>query len=456
MASCFAGMMALHDLGANIIPFLGLFGVAYLAYGGAVRHLLRKGERQTTLALIVGLAVLFRVMLLFTTPPTLSNDVYRYMWDGRLSNAGVNPYAYVVDSPQLDWLNSPQRALVDHTWMASPYLPTAQAFFAAVHQIAPDSPLAFQLAAVVLDLTTGWLVIDLLRRLGQPRSYAAIYLWNPLVVVEFSHGAHVDALMICLMMLALWALVAARTTILSALVLAAATLTKGLPVLLLPVVVRRWRWGPTILYGTLLAAAALPFALGAGWSISGPLDGTGLFGALRIYAARWNYNGGLYHWLEVFFSGYQTPGAVPQDVVGWQPILAAKLVMAALLGLVLVGVWRAAQRCSRDLVLMRLALVPLVAYLLLTTTVHPWYVTLIVPLLPFLPSQGTGAGRAGRFLLPLLYLVAAIALSYLTYLDPENLREYGLVRIAEYVPVYLTLILTAWPASGGAGKPGIG
>ena len=394
--------------------------------------------------------------LLFTTPPTLSSDVYRYIWDGRMANAGVNPYAHRVDSPLLDPFDSPQRTLVNHRWMGTPYLPTAQVFFAAVYRIAPDSPLAFQIAAVMLDLATGWFVIVLLRRLGLPRTQSLIYLWNPLVVVEFAHGAHVDALMICLMMAALWTLVAARSKALSLVALTAAALTKGLPALLLPVVWRWWGWRYTIAFAALTVVACVPFALGAGWGLTGPLDGEGLFGALRIYAARWNFNGGLYPLLETILSGYWTPGAGPPEVVGWKPIWTAKLVVTIGLGLVLLAVWLRGRRCNDNLALLRLAMVPLAAYLLLTTTLHPWYVTLIVPLLPFLPTREGEATRTGRLLLPWLTFSAAVALSYLAYLDPANVREYGLVRFAEYAPLYLLLLWSAWPAASGAGESGRG
>jgi len=461
---CLIGIVFLGDLRQHTIPFLGLYGLACLGYGTAVYWLLRgsalrlrSGQaRRRTLPLILGLAILFRATLLFATPPTLSDDVYRYIWDGRLTNAGVNPYAYAVESPLLDRFDSPQRALVNNSWMASPYLPAAQALFAAVYRLAPDSPLAFQVAAVFLDLLTGWLVTDLLRRLGLPPLRALIYLWNPLIVVEFAHGAHVDALMICLMMTALWALVAASSKFPSVVALAAATLTKGLPALLLPVVTRRWGWRRTIVYAGLVVVACLPFALGAGWGLTGPLDGEGLFGALRIYAAHWNYNGGLYHWLEVWLSGYRTPGAVPPEVVGWGPVRAAKFVVAVALGLVLITVWRMSWRCDDDLALLRLATVPLAAYLLLATTVHPWYVTLIIPLLPFLLPKKGEATRSGCFLLPWLYFSAAVSLSYLTYLDSANLREYDWVRLVEYVPLYLLLVWSAWPTSDGVDRPGAG
>jgi hypothetical protein len=466
MGACFAGMAALGDLLGHLLGFLWLFGIAGLAYGVAVWIVLRRSLGRWVLPLIVGLAVVFRVALLFTTPPTLSSDVYRYIWDGRLANLGVNPYAHAVESPLLDPFDSPLRSLVHHSWMATPYLPAAQAFFALVTKMAPESELAFQVATVVLDLLTGGLVLDLLRRLKLPQTWGLIYLWHPLVVVEFAHSAHVDALMICLLMAALWVLVAlcsssistlaSLSRSLSVIALAAATLTKGLPALLVPILWRRWGWWYVILFGGLVVVACFPFALGAGWGLAGPLDGEGVFGALRIYSARWNYNSGLYHWLEVTLSGYRTPGAVPPELVGWGPIWTAKLIVAAALFSVMIGVWVRCLRhrnCEDDLGMLRLAVLVLTAYLLLATTVHPWYVTLILPLLPFLPAGAGDPGRSGRYLLPLLVFSLTVALSYLTYLDPENLREYGLVRFLEYVPLYLLLIWAAWPASGGAGAP---
>jgi alpha-1,6-mannosyltransferase len=449
IAASFIGLAILHNLLQNIIPFLVLYCIAYLAYGIAAWWMLQRNAGRKEFVLIVGLAILFRIVLLFTSPPTLSDDVYRYVWDGRLMKAGVNPYAHPVNSPLLDPYSLPLRDLVNHNWMASPYLPAAQLLFAIIYRLVPDSPLAFQIAAVLLDLLTGWLVIDLLQRLGLPRTRALIYLWHPLVIVESAHGAHVvDALMVCMIMATLWLLIARRSRTLSAVVLAAATLTKGIPALLFPLVARRWKLGPTILYGSLVVAACALFAIGAGWGLTGPLDGEGLFGALRIYGSLWNYNGGLYHWIEVLVSGYPTAGAVPQEVVGPGPILAAKLIVAIILVAVLGVAWYKERKIEDGLSLLRLAMVPLAAYLLLTTTVHPWYVTLVIPLLPFLTPRVSEETKLNRRLLPWLYFALAVAFSYMTYLDVENLREYDSARLLEYVPLYLLLIWSIWTTRG--------
>jgi hypothetical protein len=471
--TCFVALIPLSTLrGPATATYLAYFLFAAVAYLVAVARL---GRDRLPLRTIWAFAILFRLTLLLTSPPTLSDDVYRYIWDGQLANAGVSPYAVPVDSPLLDRFDSPLRALVNHSWMASPYLPTSQALFAGVYRILPNSALAFQVVAVAFDLMTGWLIVDMLGRLGLPRRRALIYLWHPLVCVEFAHGAHVaDALMIFLMMGALWLLIvardsgrrAARLVWGSVLALAAATLTKLLPILLLPVLARRWGWPRVLAYGGLVVAVCVPFALAAGWGLRGPLDGEGLFGAIRIYSTYWNFNSGLYHWLEVGTSGYRTPGAVPYEVVGWAPIRAAKTITTVALGLVLLAVgwvsWRNAKRRppaegatdspsdsasppSDDLTLLRLALIPLTAFLLLTTTVHPWYVTLVIPLLPFLLPKEAEATVSGRFLWPLLYFSLAVSLSYVTYWNPESYREYNYVRGVEYIPFFLLLAWAALP-----------
>jgi hypothetical protein len=342
--------------------------------------------------------------------------------------------------------------------MASPYLPATQLIFAIVSRIAPQNVLAFQVAAVVFDLLTGWLVMDILRQFGESPLQVLVYLWNPLVIVEFAHGAHTDSAMLFFVMTAFWLI--SRSTkqtngttkwqeriyfFGSVLALASATLTKFLPVLIAPLFYRRWGWKGVSLFAGVLISMLSVFAIGAGWGLTGPLDGTGVFGATRIYLQSWNYNSGIYHWLEVLFSGYPTPGAVPVEIVGETPILFAKVITTGLLGLaVLFAFWQVWRKEKDVLDLLHLSLIPLGAYLLLTPTVHPWYVTLVIPFLPFVRSQKGKSNNHQIYLWPWLYFSISVALSYITYLDPENLREYTWVRLVEYIPMYILLIWVVW------------
>jgi alpha-1,6-mannosyltransferase len=426
----------------------------FSAAGGYVIALWRLKSDRINLKMIWGFAILFRVLLLFTEP-TLSDDVYRYIWDGHLLNRGLNPYTLPVNSQLLGSVDTPLRSLVNHNWMASPYFPTAQGVFALVTLLVPQSVRAFQVAAVVFDLLTGWVIVVLLKEVELPRQNALIYLWNPLVIVELAQGAHVvDAVMSTLMLLAIWFWLKEKNNS-SVIMLAAATLTKFLPILLVPIFFWRWNWLQRVLFGLLLIILIGIFVPGAGLGLTGPLDGTGIFGALRIYLQKWNYNGGLYHWLEVWISGYKTPGAVPIEIVGNRPILITKAITTGLLGMVvLVVTWIARNAVPGrnripNLVILRLCLVPLAAFLLLTATIHPWYVTLIIPFFPFLLLKEPEHITFKLFMWAGIYFSIAVAWSYLTYLDLENLRELSWVRFVEYVPTYALLGWGIWKAFDG-------
>jgi len=447
IAASFIALVPLPTLRGSYTPvFLTFF---FIASGAYIFAILRLKRDCLSLKYIFGFGIIFRFILLFSMP-TLSDDIYRYIWDGHLLNSGVNPYAFPVNAPLLDPLANSLRSLVNHNWMASPYLPASQLVFAIVEAIIPQSMLAFQVAAAFFDLLTGWFVLDILRLLGLPRKNVLVYLWNPLVIIEFSHSAHVDALMICFMMLAFWFLVKESQqkkggSLGSVIALSAATLTKFLPILLIPIFIWRWDWKRQMIFAAVLFVALGVFIPGAGLGLFGPLDGTGVFGALRIYIQGWNYNSGIYHWLEVWLSGYATPGAVPVDLVGKTPIYMAKAITTILLAItVLLTGWLAWRIQKSDqqnihdqnLALIRLSLLPLGAYLLLAATIHPWYVTLIIPFLPFLIPKDAQSPNIKLFLWPWVYFSIVVTLSYLTYLNPDNFRETTWVRLLEYIPLY--------------------
>jgi hypothetical protein len=429
----YGGMAAVHaqygTLRAGATPLtLAWYGLALAGYAAAVVWAERR--RAFWPAALWGGAIAFRLLLLFTTP-TLSDDVYRYLWDGHVTAHGVNPYAYAIDSSALDYLDSPARALANHRWMASPYLPAAQLLFWAMAILFPPESLPVQAAMILVDLLTAALLAHLLRRAGLPPYRLLLYLWHPLVVVEVAHGAHLDAWMTLLMLLAVWLTFSPKPGNLSTwgapAALAAATLTKFLPALLLPALLWRWRWSQRGLYAALVTAALLPFGLTAGWGLTGPLDGMGLFGAMRVYADQWNFNSGLFHGLEV--------GLLP-----WLGVTNPTLWTKRLMGLALLGtlavMWRLTPHAPTLRASLRGLAVPFMAYLLLTPTVHPWYALPALAFVPFLPPAAGEANRRWLTALPWLYLGAALPLSYLTYLDPLDFRELAWVRLAQWLPLW--------------------
>jgi len=467
----YGGMIAVHGLHGTLrdgyVPqTIGWYLLAFVAYLGALVWVERRGGVNMRWVWAAG--IVFRLLLLFTVP-TLSDDVYRYMWDGYVANNGVSPYAYAIEAAELDYLDIPQRRLANNSWMASPYLPVAQYLFFGLTFLFPLDPIFMQLAMVIIDLLSAFLLAKLLALAELPPLRLLIYLWNPLVIVEVAHGAHVDAWMICLMLVAIWLTwtsgppltppntrggtdnspepcigrrgwgVGARSkAYLAPLFLALATLTKIIPVLLLPIFFWRFSWRQLILYGTVCVGLLIPAGLRAGWGLTGELNGRGLFGALRIYSAQWNFNSGIFHWLEEWLA---QSGAL-------DPFSISKNIILGLMLLTLLLVWLAARRQTSLLGTLRLMSIPYMAYLLLATTVHPWYALSLMIFLPFLPPNAREAEqRLTSFarwftIVPWLYLSGALIFSYLTYLDPLNFGEREWIRQTEWLPTLALWLLS--------------
>jgi alpha-1,6-mannosyltransferase len=410
--------------GEGIVPFLISFTIAGLVY---VIVLLRLRAETPRLAVIWFFAVFMRVIMLFT-PVSLSNDVYRYAWDGHLLGQGVNPYAEPVNSPLLDLYDTPLRERVIFPWMATPYLPAAQAYFAAIDRIAPLNPFAFQWGAAVLDLLAGLMVLLTLRRFHIPDKAVLIYLWNPLVVVEFAHGAHIDALMVFFLAVAVWGLAGSdkKSLTLSPLAAAASVLVKGWPLFMAPVFARRWGLARTALFAAAVILPLALFAAGAGWGLTGTADGRGVFGAVRIYSAEWEFNSGLYYWLARLL----TPESAR---------LLGLLVPALVSGLVGWRLWREKDDVD-PLRLVRLAAYPFAAYLLLAHTIHPWYITLMLVLLPFFwPAPGEQPA-VSRWIWPWIYFMFFEAFTYLSYTGIEAPQGLPLIQTSAYLPFWLLIL----------------
>ena len=450
---------------AQVPQSIGWLLLAFALYVALIGWMAFVDRRQSSsdrllVYIFVG-ALLFRLLLLITEP-TLSDDVYRYLWDGYVANQGVSPYAYPINSPELDYLDAPIRAQANHAWMASPYLPAAQLLFGTVTRIAPLTPQSMQVAMVLIDLLNGLLLVALLARVGLPRKWAVVYLWNPLVILETAHGAHVDVWMIFLTLSALWLAFGAKETgsgdkgggidpkrsvlknLMAATLLALATLTKIIPILLLPILFWRWRWSRLFLFGAVTAGFLAAAGFRAGWGLFGPLDGHGLFGALRIYGDQWNFNSGLFHWIEVTLRDNARLGLTAEDALAW----SKRTVGLIMLGTLAV-VWLQARKVQNPRMLIRLIFVPLAAYVLLSPTFHPWYLLFLLSFLPFWIPAKDEPWQQWMVVAPWLYLSGSLFLSYLTYLDPQNLREYEWVRRTEWLPTlaFILIGLIAWVSS---------
>lgn len=415
-------------LRAEVTPItVALIGLATIGYGWAVVALERTGGSSLRpLRWLWAAPVVFR-LLLTLTEPTLSDDVYRYLWDGHVFSNGVNPYSYAIADPALDSLAIPVRDLANHPTLSSPYLPTLQLLFGALAVIAPSEPTVLQVVMVGFDLAAALVLRSLLSVAGLPDHRVVLYLWHPLVIVESAHGAHFDSLLTFLLLASVAGALRGPTgrpadpRWWSPVVLALGTLTRPLPALAAPVLWWRWRWPHRVLFGVVLAGLVVPFGFGtSGWGLAGESTGAGVFGSARVYADQFRFNAVVAGWIEQLAP---TPTIYRVVTVG---------LMALVLGGVLVSARPKAG--AEDRRVLRLLAIPLAAYIVLSPVFHPWYLVSLLAVGVFLaPGPGEWSGR-WWLLAPLGYLSASVPLSYLTYVNPDRFGELDWVRAVQWWP----------------------
>jgi hypothetical protein len=358
---------SLGDLGRKTPLFLILCGVAHAAYvAGAWLVLHRPGSDRARLPIILAAGLLARILLL-PGAPTLSEDVYRYLWDGHLVAHGVNPFPHAPSDPELTPYRNGLLRHLNHADVPTIYPPLAQLLFASTAAIL-ETPLAWKLMLLALETILVLAVLRLLRNRGLPRERLLLYYWNPLVLVESFGSGHVDLAAAALLLLALW-LYEENRRARAGIAFALAVLTKLVPAVLLPWLIRRRA-------GILLATAAITAAV-----LYAPFvpAGSSLWTGLTIYARHWEFNGAAYHLLHHAVASEETI----------RRILAAAFLLASIL-----IAWRAGTAPQA-------AFLGLVAFVLLSPTVFPWYLVPIVALLPLYPDAG------------MIFFSGAVLLSYI-------------------------------------------
>ncbi|HEY9423055.1 MAG TPA: hypothetical protein VIW92_16705, partial [Thermoanaerobaculia bacterium] len=183
-------MLLVFDLAHRLALTLTLLGAAFLG-------LLYMARRLEAASVSAGGAILLGALLLrlplLPLPPTLSDDVLRYLWDGKVAAAGLNPYALAPAAEQLVPLRDEAWRRLPHTQVPTVYPPLSVAAFSISSRL-PFPMLSWKVIVTAFDLLGCWLLLELARRLGVPEGRTVWYAWNPLVALEVSGMGHVDAL----------------------------------------------------------------------------------------------------------------------------------------------------------------------------------------------------------------------------------------------------------------------
>jgi len=413
-----AGLALLPDARTALPRYFLLFAAGSLLALFAARSLSGSGPGFLLLA-----GALLRATLLFR-PPELSDDARRYAWDARVASAGISPYAHAPSDPEVARLAPPGSAALPHADVRTVYPPVAQAAFRAARMLG-EGPLPLKAIFAAADLS----IVALVRALGGPGAgfAAALYAFHPLPVTESAGEGHLDSLGVALLLASL-VYASGRGPGRAGVTFALSVMTKYVALFAALPFLRRGRWR--------FAAAAL-LAGSALW-VAASKAGVSPWGGLSDYAQRWEFNSVAYPALESFFGATGAPERAKAAFSAWEgrpawaePAFAyfyagffaraaLALFAAAALGAI---AWR-----IRDLETAVFA--SLATLLLLSPTLHPWYLLWVLPF--------AARSRNAAF----LYLCTAAVLSY-AFLYPVARLPRSAIYVLEYVP-FAALLL--WPA----------
>ena len=287
---------------AEFGQLVGLFAVALLAYAWLLRSRLpwRWG---------LAAALVFRLLWL-PAIPALSDDVYRFRWDGLLVANGVNPFQFRPDELIADGartaIRNPQvrnellphfQALyreINSPHYYSVYPPVCQFVFGVAARLFPTSEsgfaLSLRLVILAAEMGAAWLLLALLPTFGAAPERALRYLLHPLVIVELTGNLHFEGLLLCFTLLALW-LLSRQWCAASALALGLGVATKLLPLLALPLLVRRLGWRRAAAYSAIVVGTLLV--------LFSPFISVALFvniaRSLNLYFRSFEFNASIYY-----------------------------------------------------------------------------------------------------------------------------------------------------------------
>ncbi len=432
----FAVVIDRFNTPAVLLSFAGLWLI----------FLIQWADREISVKRMIVIGMVFRAIYLLVFPE-LSDDVFRYIWDGMLTNEGISPYSMLPSEwanaglsqefgNMLHQLNSPDYYSI--------YPPVLQSVFAFSVWLGNGQLLSsiIVLRVLVLLAELGSMVIiwKLLKAWKMSKRNLMFYALNPLVVIEFAGNLHGEVFMVFFLLLSLWFLISPNPSkrgalrsqqalqgisnqgnpnssslwgeVRSGVFFGLSVGTKLLPIMFLPFYIKRLGWLKTAIYGTvailIVAVLYVPF-----WT---PDLFQNTLSSLKLYFANFEFNASIYYVIReigFWYKGYNIIGLTAV----WLPrVVAVSILLIALLN-----------KDKEVPGLPKLMLFAWFLYYAFATTVNPWYVAVLAAFLPFT-----------KYRFALLWLML-VPLSYHAF-GNEPFRENMWLIALEYMPVYAWLL----------------
>jgi len=342
-------------LRATPFPSVAVWATAFAAYALAARVY---PKHPTGPGSVWAIGIAMRVLML-PLLPYYSDDIYRYLWDGWVQTQGVNPYLHAPASPELQPLYTSWHALINHPVVPTIYPPAAQVVFRLLASISPAIGL-FKAAWIALDLAVAAIVCRLAGGAGGATGRRALllYLWSPLLILEVAWSGHLEPLGLLPMLASLLFLgglaggvVGWRSGVAGGLFLGLGAAVKLAPAAAFPTLYRRHG------IAAVVAAVSVPVLLYATYADVG----AGLFAGLKVYAETWEFNAG--------------PYALLANLVELLPGSLVEPRQVALAIVLTVAIYAALRRWTVP----RTLFWTIGGALLVSPTLHPWYVIWVLP-----------------------------------------------------------------------------
>jgi alpha-1,6-mannosyltransferase len=405
MELCYLTFFFFPEGSEEVLLFIGVNVATFLLFAW-VAWLLRNEKSSTegsrgSIVLIVAFGVLFRLTLV-PHPVVGSDDVYRYLWDGKVAASGVNPFAYVPTDPHLSHLASADLpAKVNHAELRTLYPALAEGLFFLSNKLFGESAAGLKLLLVGFDCVTMALLWALLRRHGRSPLALVLYAWSPLPIIYFGLDGHIDALGIAFLVLALLCF-AMNRRLQAVVALGLSALAKLVPLILVPLLLRMDKGVRRFVF------PAVPVLLVVCGYLLYYEPTLGSVESLKTFGVHWEFNGSIFSLIYFLTGSNETAHrAMAVMMVCWLGVLA-----------------------FIDRPLTEKIFWGFVGFILLSPVVHPWYLTWLAALLVIRWS---------------IAVFVFLGLSNIANIVVYQYRAFGewndqpLLLLIEYVPVFLLL-----------------
>lgn len=398
---------------SNFIGTYGIFVSLFCLYFFIIRK-----EDLFSFRFCIGLAILLRLIALFSIP-ALSDDYFRFIWDGKMSLLHINPYHY---TPQEYFQFYGSSYYLQHLYdnINSPgyhtiYPPVMQFIFVAAAFAGNNNDLiaviVMKLFILAAELGTMRILYLLAKQKGIKIRNILWYILNPLIIVELIGNAHFEGVLLFFFACFLYFL-HNKKIVLSALFWMLAVCTKIIPLMLAPLIVRYLGFKKSVIFMLMaLATGILLFIPFLNWHLARDINES-----IKLFYHLLEFNASVFYfirWLGYFFVDY--------DIIEkTAPVLG----IITFIVIVLISSWPSKKFSFTDKCLWIFSV-----YFLLATMVHPWYASILIMLAAF-----------GQFRFPIIFSLL-ILLSYYPYSMQSYNEDKALWLIAtEYFLLFIYII----------------